>query len=250
MLFHRILGNAQSNIRSNTYNLLTRVTTWPAFSHHMVGDGGSTSNSLEGIHDGIHIYVRGNGQMGNPAVAGKVFLLSLSSFYLTWWYYRIWPHLFLALLQCWQVTLSLEHTPSHTWFLWQMGKPHNLQTSNQHHGGEWDPIYKCQIDITAENKTWFYSVHFADQSKDYPCTYEIEAVASPYYEKWLGAMLVLWMKPDAEPMTCLIVTENDWHKSWAWRLKMCTNNMDSIGLIVFCGCKNQESVPAAWKKMY
>ena len=31
--------------------------------------------------------------------------------------------------------------------------------------------------------------------------YGIEAVASPYYEKWLGAMLVLWMKPDGEPMT-------------------------------------------------
>lgn len=65
-----ILGNAQSNIRSNTYNMLTRVTTWPAFSNHTVGDGGSTSNSLEAIHDGIHVYVGGNGQMGDPAVAG------------------------------------------------------------------------------------------------------------------------------------------------------------------------------------
>ncbi|EDR04243.1 tyrosinase [Laccaria bicolor S238N-H82] len=65
-----VLKNAQSNIRSNTYNLLTRVTTWPAFSNHTVGDGGSTSNSLEAIHDGIHVYVGGNGQMGDPAVAG------------------------------------------------------------------------------------------------------------------------------------------------------------------------------------
>ena len=30
--------------------------------------------------------------------------------------------------------------------------------------------------------------------------YGIEAVASPYYEKWLGAMLLL-TKPDSEPMT-------------------------------------------------
>ncbi|KIJ93713.1 hypothetical protein K443DRAFT_111646 [Laccaria amethystina LaAM-08-1] len=65
-----ILANAQSNIRSNTYNLLTRVSTWPAFSNHTVGDGGSSSNSLEAIHDGIHVYVGGNGQMGDPAVAG------------------------------------------------------------------------------------------------------------------------------------------------------------------------------------
>ena len=81
--FHRVLANAQSNIRSNTYNLLTRVTTWPAFSNHTVGDGGSRSNSLEGIHDGIHVLVGGNGQMGDPAVAGKEFLLSPSSIDLT-----------------------------------------------------------------------------------------------------------------------------------------------------------------------
>ena len=31
--------------------------------------------------------------------------------------------------------------------------------------------------------------------------YGIEAVASSYYEKWLGAMLVLRTKPDSKPMT-------------------------------------------------
>jgi len=46
------------------------VNTWPAFSNHTVGDGGSGSNSLEAIHDGIHVMVGGNGHMGNPAVAG------------------------------------------------------------------------------------------------------------------------------------------------------------------------------------
>jgi len=49
--------------------MLTRVRTWPAFSNHTVGDGGSTSNSLEAIHDGIHVDVGGNGQMADPAVA-------------------------------------------------------------------------------------------------------------------------------------------------------------------------------------
>ena len=72
LLFHRILANAQSSIRSKTYNMLTRVTTWPAFSNHTVGDGGSTSNSIEAIHDDIHVYVGGDGQMGDRAVAGKV----------------------------------------------------------------------------------------------------------------------------------------------------------------------------------
>jgi tyrosinase len=62
------LSSAQSNITQNTYNLLSRVTTWPAFSNHTPGDGGSSSNSLEAIHDGIHGTI--SGQMGDPSVAG------------------------------------------------------------------------------------------------------------------------------------------------------------------------------------
>ena len=54
--------------------MLTRVTTWPAFSNHTVGDGGSRSNSLEGIHDNIHGMVGGIGHMGDPSVAGTVVL--------------------------------------------------------------------------------------------------------------------------------------------------------------------------------
>ncbi|KAF8988417.1 hypothetical protein BDQ17DRAFT_1374127, partial [Cyathus striatus] len=53
-------------------NHVDRVHTWPAFSNHTVGDGGSTSNSLEAIHDNVHVYVGGNGHMGNPAVAGRI----------------------------------------------------------------------------------------------------------------------------------------------------------------------------------
>ncbi|KAF8171240.1 tyrosinase [Mycena galopus ATCC 62051] len=64
------LQSAQSQIKSKTYNLLSRVKTWPAFSNHTPGDGGSTSNSLEAIHDGIHVDVGGNGQMSDPSVAG------------------------------------------------------------------------------------------------------------------------------------------------------------------------------------
>ena len=65
----RILRSAQNDITSSTYSMLTRVHTWPAFSNHTVGDGGSTSNSLEAIHDGIHGAV--GGQMSDPAVAGQ-----------------------------------------------------------------------------------------------------------------------------------------------------------------------------------
>ena len=65
------MTSAQQDITSSTYNLLTRVHTWPAFSNHTVGDGGSTSNSLEAIHDGIHVDVGGRGQMSDPSVAGE-----------------------------------------------------------------------------------------------------------------------------------------------------------------------------------
>ncbi|KAH9988364.1 common central domain of tyrosinase-domain-containing protein [Russula vinacea] len=61
------LGSLQNDITTSTYNLLTRVNTWPAFSNHTPGDGGSSSNSLEAIHDEIHGIV--GGQMGDPAVA-------------------------------------------------------------------------------------------------------------------------------------------------------------------------------------
>jgi len=62
------LSSIQDDLTSSTYNLLTRVSTWPAFSNHTPGDGGSSSNSLEAIHDEIHGYI--GGQMGDPAVAG------------------------------------------------------------------------------------------------------------------------------------------------------------------------------------
>ncbi|TFK38852.1 tyrosinase [Crucibulum laeve] len=64
-----VLSNAQSDITTGTYSMLTRVHTWPAFSNHTVGDGGSTSNSLEAVHDNIHVYVGGNGHMSDPSVA-------------------------------------------------------------------------------------------------------------------------------------------------------------------------------------
>ncbi|KAF8964476.1 common central domain of tyrosinase-domain-containing protein [Flammula alnicola] len=58
-----IMRSAQSDITSSTYSMLTRVHDWTAFSNHTVGDGGSSSNSLEAIHDGIHVDVGGNGHM-------------------------------------------------------------------------------------------------------------------------------------------------------------------------------------------
>ncbi|KAK0223503.1 photo-regulated tyrosinase [Armillaria fumosa] len=64
------LSAAQDDITTSTYNLLTRVHTWPAFSNHTPGDGGSSSNSLEAIHDGIHDDIGAGGHMGDPAVAG------------------------------------------------------------------------------------------------------------------------------------------------------------------------------------
>ncbi|KAI9508871.1 photo-regulated tyrosinase [Russula earlei] len=58
-----------SQLTTKTYNLLSRVHTWPAFSNHTRGDGGSTSNSLEALHDEVHGTVGGRGHMSDPSVA-------------------------------------------------------------------------------------------------------------------------------------------------------------------------------------
>ncbi len=79
--------------------MLTRVHDWLAFSNHTVGDGGSTSNSLEGIHDGIHVYVGGSGHMGSPDVAGRSKPVCVS-YYTISLMNRVRSHLFLAPCQC------------------------------------------------------------------------------------------------------------------------------------------------------
>jgi tyrosinase len=63
------LKSIQDDITSSLYNLLTRVNDWPGFSNHTPGDGGSSSNSLEAIHDEIHAVI--GGDMGDPSVAGE-----------------------------------------------------------------------------------------------------------------------------------------------------------------------------------
>ncbi|KAA1471771.1 photo-regulated tyrosinase [Dentipellis sp. KUC8613] len=66
----RDLAAEQSPITTNTYHLMWKVKTWPAFSNTTTGDSGSSSNSLEAIHNSIHNLVGGMGHMGWPEVAG------------------------------------------------------------------------------------------------------------------------------------------------------------------------------------
>ncbi|KAI0330497.1 tyrosinase [Cubamyces sp. BRFM 1775] len=65
-----VLQANQTDLRSKTYALLTRARTWPDFSCNAAGDGHSTANSLEAIHDSVHDAVGGTGHMGDPAYAG------------------------------------------------------------------------------------------------------------------------------------------------------------------------------------
>nr|BAE48754.1 polyphenoloxidase [Agaricus blazei] len=64
-----VLKNAQSSITQATYDMFNRVTTWAHFSSHTESSGGSTSNSIEAIHDNIHVLVGGRGHMSDPSVA-------------------------------------------------------------------------------------------------------------------------------------------------------------------------------------
>ena len=71
----RILGLEQTNIKNDTYNMLTRIHNWPEFSNS-VADGSTTNksstNSLETIHDHIHLYCGGDlGHMAQLELAGE-----------------------------------------------------------------------------------------------------------------------------------------------------------------------------------
>ncbi|TFY66267.1 hypothetical protein EVG20_g4820 [Dentipellis fragilis] len=66
----RVLASEQSSVNTNTYHLMWKVKTWAAFSNIRIGDGGSSSNSVEAIHNSIHNLVGRKGHMGSPEVAG------------------------------------------------------------------------------------------------------------------------------------------------------------------------------------
>jgi tyrosinase len=58
----------QSQVTDDTMALLQMVHDWPQFSNHR-DSAGSQTNSLESIHDNIHVQVGGNGTMSSPDVA-------------------------------------------------------------------------------------------------------------------------------------------------------------------------------------
>lgn len=64
--------------------MLTKTQTWAEFSHKIIGDPSQHANSLETIHDSIHVLVGGsvrlpdstgtiNGHMATIIVAGEPF---------------------------------------------------------------------------------------------------------------------------------------------------------------------------------
>ncbi|PFH53631.1 hypothetical protein AMATHDRAFT_54855 [Amanita thiersii Skay4041] len=64
----RILENAQTQIRDDTVALLSWIHDWAQFSNH-TDDDNSITNSLEAIHDYIHVEVGGEGHMADTGVA-------------------------------------------------------------------------------------------------------------------------------------------------------------------------------------
>jgi tyrosinase len=65
----QVMRAEQDQITQQIYYMLTRLHTWPDFSNHTAGEG-DPANSLESIHDGIHVNVGGGGHMSNAGVAG------------------------------------------------------------------------------------------------------------------------------------------------------------------------------------
>jgi tyrosinase len=64
------LRREQQSLTDDVYIMLTEIHDWPGFSNHTTTQAESKGNSLESIHDKIHVLVGGAGQMGDPAVAG------------------------------------------------------------------------------------------------------------------------------------------------------------------------------------
>ena len=67
-MLRRALKNSQYDITSSTIHMLVDVDDWFAFSNKKSGNAGSLSNSVEAIHDGIHVAL--GGSMSRSEVAG------------------------------------------------------------------------------------------------------------------------------------------------------------------------------------
>ena len=68
----------QDQIRKSTARLFS-ITKWSEFSTKAASAGG-TANSLESVHDSIHVNSGGGGHMSVVAVAGDIFdLLKIAS---------------------------------------------------------------------------------------------------------------------------------------------------------------------------
>ena len=65
------MKNSQSRIIEDTVALLSWAHDWDAFSNHMSHEH-SITNSLEAIHNHIHVDVGGTGHMAEVSVAGEV----------------------------------------------------------------------------------------------------------------------------------------------------------------------------------
>lgn len=65
-----ILNSTFPTTKDNTYDMLTRLHNWPDFSNHTSGTN-PIANSLESVHDNLHVYIGQRGHMNYPSVAGQ-----------------------------------------------------------------------------------------------------------------------------------------------------------------------------------
>jgi tyrosinase len=68
-MLHSAFQNSQYDITSSTIHMLMDVDDWFAFSNKKSGNAGTLSNSVEAIHDGIHVAL--GGSMASSEAAGR-----------------------------------------------------------------------------------------------------------------------------------------------------------------------------------
>lgn len=59
------MDSRSEQLRDSTFDLLAFNNDWKTFSNHT-----SSGNSLESIHDQVHVLIGGNGHMSNVPMAG------------------------------------------------------------------------------------------------------------------------------------------------------------------------------------
>ncbi|KAJ6468219.1 tyrosinase [Mycena sanguinolenta] len=117
----------QKQTRDNTFKLLTdsSMKSWPAFSNHSPSPDGGFTNSLEGIHDDIHMNIGGVNVNGTLGLVGHMTATDVSAFDPIFWLHHANVDRLLSLWSAINPDVQVSEGPSElgTWTIGTMASP-------------------------------------------------------------------------------------------------------------------------------